>query len=60
VVKIKIPGLSDRAFPLPDSDDEDLRRQLGSSWIREAVVKLCRFAGRTVSRFLNNPFCTTR
>ena len=51
-VMIEIPaGLIDRPFRLPGSDDEDLRRQLGSDWIRAGrrpVIKLRR--PRSLSR----------
>jgi RES domain-containing protein len=34
-VRIEIPaGLIDKPFPAPDTADEDLRRHLGSTWIR--------------------------
>jgi len=58
-VRIAIPaGLIDRPFRLPDSDDEDVRRQLGSDWIRAGrrpVIKAPSVIIPTENNFLINP-----
>jgi RES domain-containing protein len=58
-VKIAIPpGLIDKPFPLPDSDDEDLRHRLGSNWIRAGrrpVIKIPSVIIPTEKNFLINP-----
>ena len=58
-VKIEIPsGLIDRPFPVPGSDDEDLRRQRGSDWVRAGrrpVIKTPSVIIPTEKNFLINP-----
>jgi RES domain-containing protein len=58
-VKIDIPaGLIDRPFRMPVSDDEDLRRQLGSEWIRAGhrpVMKAPSVVIPIEKNFLINP-----
>ena len=58
-VRIEIPaGLIDRPFRLPGSAGEDLRRQLGSEWIRAGrrpVIKTPSVIIPAEKNFLINP-----
>jgi len=58
-VKIEIPaGLIDKPFPLPTAADENLRRKLGSTWIRTGrrpVIKTPSAIIPAEKNFLINP-----